>query len=134
MFFSTKLESTGTSSFSISVFWTAHCTQAGFHACAAVRLAGRSGFRGGTTADKISGNTLPQQGGEGGRKELFHTADQTLSADGSCLLGTVWPFLPPLMGNTEHERETPMGLTGALESLYLCLCNIPSHAHRMTSR
>lgn len=47
----------------------------------------------------------------GGRKELFQTADQTLSADGSRLVGTV-------MGNTEHERETPMGVTGALESVH----------------
>ncbi len=77
----------------------------------------------GTTADQISGITLARQYGERGRKELFQTADQTLSADGSRLVGTVWPFLPPLMGNTAHERETPMGVTGALESVRRMMSN-----------
>lgn len=79
----------------------------------------------GTTTDKISGITLARQYGERGRKELFQTADQTLSADGSRLVGTVWPFLPPLMGNTAHEWETPTGVTGALESIRYCLRNAP---------
>lgn len=48
----------------------------------------------GTTADQISGITLAWQYGERGRKELFQTADQTLSADGSRWWGRCSPSFP----------------------------------------
>ncbi len=78
----------------------------------------------GTTADKISDITLARQYRERGRKQLFQTADQTLSTDGSRLVGTVWPFLPPLMGNSARTGNTN-GVTGALESASYCISNTP---------
>lgn len=108
-------------------FWwqCMNCIQAGFHVCATVRLAGHSGSRGGTTADKISGNT-----GAGRSFSRLLTRPYPMTAVASW--GRHGPSFP-LWWEREHERETPMGVTGAHESLYHCLRNAPSHAHRMTS-
>ncbi len=63
----------------------------------------------GTTADKISDITLARQYRERGRKQLFQTADQTLSTDGSRLVGTVLALPSPSDGKQRTNGKHAWG-------------------------